>query len=113
MEEEKIQVTHFLGATETQEEPVQDEEASANYIEAIDNNLFYGLCGAAGVLLLAIIGVCYQCRASKQKVKHVTENSDQNELSQPSSDDCNKEVEKNPSLEIVDMIDDEEQQSKE
>jgi len=113
MEEERIQVTHFLGATETQEEPIQDEEASENYIEAIDNNLFYGLCGAAGVLLLAIIGVCYQCRASKQKVKHVTENSDQNELSQPSSDDCNKEVEKNPSLEIVDMIDDEEQQSKE
>lgn len=85
----------------------EDNEESDNYIESLDNKIFYGLCAGAGVLLLAIIGVCYQCRSSKQKIKHTRENSDQNNLSQPSSDDC-KENKKEVSLHIVDMIDDEE-----
>jgi len=83
-EDQEVQVTNMFAAPEAQEET---ESASDNYIESIDNNIFYGLCGGAGVLLLAIIGVCYQCRASKQKVKHTREDSDQNNLSQPSSEE--------------------------
>jgi hypothetical protein len=79
-EDQQVQVTTLFAPSEPQ------EEASENYIESVDNNIFYGLCGGAGVLLLAIIGVCYQCRASKQKIKHTKEDSDQNNLSQPSSD---------------------------
>jgi len=52
----------------------------------MDNKIFYGLCGAAGILLLAIVVVCFKCKNSSQKVKHVNQNSDQNTNSQPSDD---------------------------
>lgn len=62
-EDQEVQITNMFATSETQEE--SETAASGNYIESVDNNIFYGLCGGAGVLLLAIIGVCYQCRASK------------------------------------------------
>jgi len=52
----------------------------------MDNKIFYGLCGAAGILLLAIVVVCFKCKNSSQKIKHVNQNSDQNTNSQPSDD---------------------------
>jgi len=68
----------------------------------MDNKIFYGLCGAAAVLLLAIIVVCYKCKNSKQKVKHINQNSE-NTNSQPSD-----EAKNDQKLEIVDMEYDEE-----
>lgn len=64
-EDQEVQVANFFATPETQEEEFETASASGNYIESVDNNIFYGLCGGAGVLLLAIIGVCYQCRSSK------------------------------------------------
>jgi len=105
IEEDKVQVTNFFA--QKNEEQEEESAESDNYIENLDNNLFYGLCAGAGVLLLAIIALCYQCRNNKQKVKHESNDSDQNVLSGPSSEDC-KENQKAESLEIVGMVDDEE-----
>lgn len=73
----------------------------------MDNNIFYGLCAAAGILFLAIIAVCYQCRKTQPKIKHVNQNSEQGTASQGSSEE-GKEMEKAVQLEVVDMVDDEE-----
>lgn len=58
-EDQEVQVANYFATPETQEEESETASASSNYIESVDNNIFYGLCGGAGVLLLAIIGVCY------------------------------------------------------
>lgn len=58
-EDQEVQVANFFATPETQEEESETASASSNYIESVDNKIFYGLCGGAGVLLLAIIGVCY------------------------------------------------------